>query len=373
MATEIESAARLSAGLMTVGALALPWLGLRVSPSDLSLYAWQSIPLGAAAGISVLSAWGTALTRPPSVPRSDARQPQPHRPSMIAALTGLAAVASTVFTTEVLSSVAVGRRAAWLVDQDSRVRLVAGPGMLVFLLGVVGLAITASGRVPLSTASDWLATRPVAGWQLLVLAGGLGLVYMGRSEEWLRLAANSFGGSEIPLLSPTLSVLCGSVALCVVWLVVRGGLLPRFVGGMFGLLLGLVALTALVATPKVVELVPVDDLETRGLRTFKFDQGDDAVRKLADIVRDSGTGYGPTLVLLGLASIAVAAAWTPTRRGNLQGLWLRPVPSGRVAPPGTAALTTSQQNSSPDPWESIDGQGEDTSWVPDSTHEEDFW
>ena len=284
-----------SALLMVVGAAGLPWLGFAFTPGPGIAYVWQIPPI---AIVTVAAAfWGLA---------AGAIGSAPNRHAALAALIGFAAVLGTAIVAEVIAMASIGRSALEVAEGEP-LRLLPGPGQILFGFGSLCLLIGASGRSPVATIIGWIRSARIGPARAWLAVAGIGLIVLARSDTWLQASAFTLTGAEIPVLGQFLGFLVFGASGCAVWMMAKGGVLPRLVGGAFGIALALTALLTVLATTKLVDVLPVESLERSATEAIAFDTADRAVEEVASSIRDAGAGSGPWLAAIGVALLAGSA------------------------------------------------------------------
>jgi hypothetical protein len=314
---------------MLIGATTLPWMGISARPRSGVTYAAEIWPLAIAVVATIVAACVSSMTRPSS-PMTAVQRFEPKQSSAVIGLVGLGVALGSNLVAELLSVVSIGRSALEFFEGEP-VKLLPGPGQLLFTAGAVGLIISSSGRPVIATITSWISNRPLGPWRSWVLIGGVTIVVLSRLDTWIQVPTVSMSGAEIPFLGQILGVLVLGVAICAAATLARGGVAPRLIGGLFGICLACIALFDLVAVGRLVDTVPVDDLQQRLTSSIGVDQADTVVEEVADSFRESGPGTGPVLALVGISLITLGAAIAPWRR--------RPV-RAVVSPPPTPTSDT---------------------------------
>ncbi|MCB1027283.1 MAG: hypothetical protein KDB24_05915 [Microthrixaceae bacterium] len=309
---------------MIGGSMALPWLGPALRPGPGITYAAEIPALAMCAlGCGLVVLWGR--TRPDAPPTSPHDPPVPRSRSVaVAALAGTGLVLATNLIAELLSAIAIGRSALEVVDAEP-VRLLPGPGQLLFALGCGAALMSGAGRPPMLTIQTWVREGRLGTLRGWLVVTGICLVAFARSDVWLQANPYTLTGAEVPFLGQLLGVLVAGLAVAGIWVMVRGGVLARLLGGAFGITLALLATGTILLSGFIVGLVPTDALEQRAIDLAPGGLGDQAVHTTAEHLRHAGAGTGPILALIGVAAMTAGAALPSRRRAGSH--------SGTPAPP----------------------------------------
>jgi hypothetical protein len=235
----------------------------------------------------------------------------------LAALAAAGLVLGTNLIAELLAALSVGRTALEALD-GAPVRLLPGPGQLLFGASAMAALLSGAGRPPVLTFKSWLSRGPlgtVRGW---IVLGGIAIVALSRGDTWLQAANFTVTGAEIPVLGQLLGTLILGLVVTALWTMTRGGATPRLLGGIFGISLLILAGATLLISGFVVRLVPTDALELRAAEFAPSGLGDQLVGQTADGLRGAGAGNGPILAIIGVALLTVGAAFPSLRRNRAQ-------------------------------------------------------
>lgn len=298
-------------GTMMLFGLALPWLGPSVLTSPGVIYLWE-VPVAAAIAMAAAAAIGVTAVAPVAAASPDGPPIAKSRTVTIAALVAASIVLGTNIVAELFSVVSIGRSALELFDGEP-LRLLPGPGRLLFA-GAAGAALmSGAGLPPISTLRDRVARGRMGslrGWT--VLAGVL-LVVLSRLDAWLTVGNYSLTGAELPVLGQILGTLTLGIAIAAAWLMWRGGAWPRLLGSFCGFFIALLAAGTMLVSGFVVGHLPTDRIEAQLVSVLPAELGADAAHTAADEIRDAGAGNGPLWSLIGIGLLASAAA-LPSRR-----------------------------------------------------------
>jgi hypothetical protein len=235
----------------------------------------------------------------------------------LAALAAAGLVLGTNLIAELLAALSVGRTALEAMD-GAPVRLLPGPGQLLFGASAMAALLSGAGCPPVLTLKSWLSHGPlgtVRGW---IVLGGIAIVALSRGDTWLQAANFTVTGAEIPVLGQLLGTLILGLVVTALWTMTRGGATPRLLGGIFGISLLILAGATLLISGFVVRLVPTDALELRAAEFAPSGLGDQLVGQTADGLRGAGAGNGPILAIIGVALLTVGAAFPSVRRNRAQ-------------------------------------------------------
>ncbi|MGB4104080.1 MAG: hypothetical protein WBK25_08325 [Candidatus Microthrix parvicella] len=307
----------LSGALMAAGVTLLPWMGPSITPGAGITYAARFPVLAVCALACALVVFSGSL-RPDPPPTSPLDPPVPRSKSVsLAALAAAGLVLGTNLIAELLAALSVGRTALEALD-GAPVRLLPGPGQLLFGASAMAALLSGAGRPPVLTFKSWLSRGPlgtVRGW---IVLGGIAIVALSRGDTWLQAANFTVTGAEIPVLGQLLGTLILGLVVTALWTMTRGGATPRLLGGIFGISLLILAGATLLISGFVVRLVPTDALELRAAEFAPSGLGDQLVGQTADGLRGAGAGNGPILAIIGVALLTVGAAFPSLRRNRTQ-------------------------------------------------------